>query len=312
LTVALPTCDGRAHLEAALRGILAQEGPAFDLLVCDDRSSDASLDLVRSLAGDRARVEINSERMGLAGNWNQCFEQSRTDWVSVFHQDDVMRPGHLASHARLIASRPDLGLIAGPAQAIDAEGQPVPPSVVALDHLGAPPRVFEPGQFVRELCVENPLRCSAVTIRRAVHQELGGFDGRFRYALDWDFWLRVAGRFPIAWTGEQTVAFRWHTASETHRFKTGTADLDEQAELLDRLYRDRAFHVPDRHALRHAADRRLALGYLNRAYEASRVGDRSLVVRCLQNVRRRHPAALARCLTDPRLGARLLWTMIRA
>ena len=56
----------------------------------------------------------------------------------------------------------------------------------------------------------------------------------------------------------------------------------------------------------------LARGYLNRAYEASHAGDRQLVTRCLDQVRRRHPATLARCLLDPRLGAWLLWAILRA
>ena len=52
--------------------------------------------LVRALAGERARIVINDERLGLAGNWNQCMALSQTPWVNIFHQDDVMLPGHLS------------------------------------------------------------------------------------------------------------------------------------------------------------------------------------------------------------------------
>src|SRR3954471_3856314 len=90
LTVAVPTYNGARHLGDALRGILAQEGVAFDLLVCDDRSDDETLEVVRSVAGDRARVSVSSERLGLAGNWNRCVALSRTPLVAVFHQDDLM------------------------------------------------------------------------------------------------------------------------------------------------------------------------------------------------------------------------------
>ena len=40
LTVAVPTCNGAAHLAETLRSILTQEGPAFDLVISDDRSDD--------------------------------------------------------------------------------------------------------------------------------------------------------------------------------------------------------------------------------------------------------------------------------
>ena len=105
LTVAIPTCNGAAHLAEALRGIMAQEGVAFDLVVSDDRSDDATLELVRTLAGDRARIAVNRERLGLAGNWNRCVAMSVTPMVAVFHQDDVMEPGHLASHCAGIRRR---------------------------------------------------------------------------------------------------------------------------------------------------------------------------------------------------------------
>ena len=96
LTVAVPTCNGARHLAEALRSILAQEGVAFELLVSDDRSDDDTLEVVRAAAGDRVRIEVNSERLGLAGNWNRCVALARTPLVAIFHQDDVMLPGHLA------------------------------------------------------------------------------------------------------------------------------------------------------------------------------------------------------------------------
>src|SRR5207245_1213817 len=78
LTVALATCNGARHLVEALRSILAQEGVPFDLLVSDDRSDDETLAVVDAEAGDRARVVVNTERLGLAGNWNRCVRLART------------------------------------------------------------------------------------------------------------------------------------------------------------------------------------------------------------------------------------------
>ena len=53
-------------------------GSNSSLIVSDDRSDDESLAVVRKAAGDRARIEVNSERLGLAGNWNRCAELART------------------------------------------------------------------------------------------------------------------------------------------------------------------------------------------------------------------------------------------
>ena len=95
LTVAVPTCNGARHLAEALHSVLSQEGAAFELLVSDDRSDDDTLEVVRTGGRRSARIEINSERLGLAGNWNRCAALARTPLLAIFHQDDVMLPGHL-------------------------------------------------------------------------------------------------------------------------------------------------------------------------------------------------------------------------
>jgi GT2 family glycosyltransferase len=306
LTVALPTCNGARHLAEALRSILAQGGADFELLVSDDRSDDETPAIVRAVAGDRARLEVNSERLGLAGNWNRCVALSRTPLVAVFHQDDMMLPGHLAAHLAAFAANPGVGLVCGAAEVIDDSGRPVPESIVARGDLGPGDRVFPPGGFVAELAVGNPVRCSAVTLRKEAHADVGGFDPCYRYAVDWDFWLRVARRWGVAWLARPTVAIRWHLASETHRFKTGTADLDEQARLLAGLFAEDGPRLADPRALRQAADHRLARAFLNRAYDAARVGDRALSRRCLRRAVALRPAILGTLVRDPRLVARLL------
>ncbi len=204
LTVAIPTCNGWVHLAETLQSILHQNCSPFDLLVCDDRSDDETVPLVRSLAKDRARLVVNEHRLGLAGNWNQCMTLSRTPWVSIFHQDDVMLPGHLATVIKglELAERaaPQIGLLAGPVQVIDDHSSPVPDSVVdpggkfvtgvlppSLEYLG-----FPPGDFATFLRHENPLRCSAVVTNRAAHADVGGFDPSYRYVVDWEFWYRLA------------------------------------------------------------------------------------------------------------------------
>ena len=166
LTVAVPTCNGAAHLAEAIRSIVAQDGVALDLVVSDDRSDDETIDVVRAAAGDRVRIEINPERLGLAGNWNRCVALSRTPIVAVFHQDDVMEPGHLAAHTRAFEADERIGLVAGASEVIDDRGETVPETVVGRGGLGPVDRILAPGELAPEMTAGNLLRCSAVTLRR--------------------------------------------------------------------------------------------------------------------------------------------------
>lgn len=298
ITVAMPTYNGVRHLTEAVRSIRAQVDLDFDWVACDDRSDDASLEILRAEAGDRIRIAVNSERLGLARNWNECVAQSRTPLVAVFHQDDVMYTGHLRAHLSAFEADPGAGLICSAADVIDERGLPIPESVVGRGGLGSSDRTFGPGELLAELAVYNPLRCSAVTIRRQAHAEVGGFDPSYRYVVDWDFWLRVATRSPVTWLATPSVAMRWHTASETHRFRSGTADLEETSRLLDGLG-----NLEDDGDRRRRIDPRLARAYLNRAYDALRGGDPRLARRCLAEAVSRRPGILRTIALDPRLAA---------
>jgi hypothetical protein len=261
--------------------------------------------VVRALAGDRARIEINAERLGLAGNWNRCMERARTPLVAVFHQDDVMKPGHLAAHAEAFSRDEAIGVVAGASEVIDDRGRPIPESIVGRGGLGASDRVFPAGALAAAMVGGNPLRCSAVTIRRAAFGDVGGFNPRLRYVLDWDFWLRVSRRWKVAWLAGPSVCIRWHGASETHRFKIGTDDLEESARMLDTLFSDDLKEHPDAVRLRRVATRRLARAFLNRASDALHAGRPELAREALRRGLSLAPSQFSTLLRDPRFGVQM-------
>ncbi|WP_158633418.1 glycosyltransferase family 2 protein [Tautonia sociabilis] len=305
VTVALPTYNGARHLADALRGILAQEGVPFDLLVCDDRSDDETVSLVRSLAGDRARIEINPERLGLAGNWNRCAALARTPLLAIVHQDDILLPGHLAAHVDAFARLPGLGMAISAVEVIDAADRPIPPTVIERPDLGPAERLFPPPAFVAELAHRNPVRCSAVTLRAEALASIGGFDPSYRYAVDWECWLRLARRWPVCWLPLPSVAVRWHPDSETHRFKRGSADLDELALLLDQIHTLDRPSLPHPSRSRRLAHRLLGRAFLNRSLDALHAGDAPLALRCLRRSLSLSPALLLLLARDPRLAAQM-------
>jgi GT2 family glycosyltransferase len=301
LTVAVPTCNGAPHLAEALRSILAQAEVAFELIVSDDRSDDDSVEVVRKTVGDRARVEINSERLGLAGNWNRCASLARTPLLAIFHQDDRMSPGHLAAHVRAFGADDSIGLVASASDVIDEHDEPIPEAVVERGGLGAADRLFDPGRLAVAMAAGNPLRCSAVTMRLAAFAQTGGFDPAYRYVVDWDFWLRVSRTWTVAWLAAPTVSVRWHPGSEAQRFRSTTTDLDETARLLEQLFSLDLKAEPANAQLRQSAGDRLARAYLNRAHDALRAGRIELARTALRSGFHRWPGLMKSILRDPRL-----------
>ncbi len=98
---------------------------------------------------------------------------------------------------------------------------------------------------------------------------------------------------------------RWHPASETHRFKTGLADLDETARMLETLFELDLKDDPDVARLRRAAHDRLARAFLNRADDALRAGLPELARDALRKGFHCSPRVIKTILGDPRLCVKM-------
>jgi hypothetical protein len=208
-----------------------------------------------------------------------------------------MLPGHLAwvlKRIEHIEREPEpVGLIAVPVDVIDEDSMPVPESVVQPGGMGAwlftPPchadfLNFSPADMrVLGTWWHNRFRCSGVITNRAAHAEVGGFDASYHYVVDWDFWYRICRTWTVSWKRyDPSVLMRWHPASETQRFRTGTADLEEIARLLEKisLQEDPADRRQKKH--RASAIRSLARAFLNRSQEALHNGQTELSRACLK------------------------------
>ncbi len=212
-----------------------------------------------------------------------------------------MLEGHLQAHASALESNESAGVVASGALVIDERGEPISAGVVSPGGLGTSDRLFAAGELALQMACGNPLRCSAVTIRVAAHRDAGGFDPSLRYVVDWDFWLRVSRSWKVAWLARPTVQVRWHTRSETHRFQTGTDDLDETAQILTRLVESDWSDRADVAAMRRTANARLGRAFLSRAFDALGAGRPELARVALHRAISRSPSVIGAIFRDPRL-----------
>lgn len=304
-TVAIPTFNGAAHLSEALQSVLAQTDVETRVVVCDDASSDGTLEVARDAGGDRIELVANEVRAGLAGNWNRCLSRARTPYLAILHQDDRWHSEHLRAHDAAFRANPRIGMVASASIPIDEKGARVSPRRVEPGGLGTADRLFEAGELINALTTHNPLRCSAVSLRMDAARAVGAFSESLKYVTDWDYWIRIACAWAVQWLATPTVEFRWHSASETQRFRGGVDDLEEQAALLDRLFRDEASRIEHSAKRRRVADRRLSRAFLNRAYTLSKAGNTGLAKYSLLRSLRLNPAILATIAADPRLLLRI-------
>jgi glycosyltransferase involved in cell wall biosynthesis/GT2 family glycosyltransferase len=171
--VVICTRDRPDLLSRALDSVLAQVGPADEVVVVDDGVHPAAL---APASGVR---QVRTSGVGPAGARAAGLDAARGRYLAWCDDDDEWLPGHLDGLIAALEEDPGVALVYGDAEH-DVDGQPEPASVpYSLD--------FE--AYV--LADWNYLPISAVAHRTDVARAVGGFDSSLTAFEDWDLWLRM-------------------------------------------------------------------------------------------------------------------------
>ena len=243
VSVCLPTYNGAAFITEALASILRQTYQDFELLIVDDGSTDATLDIVQSFCDPRIQVQRNPERLGIPANWNRCLELASGELVCVFHQDDVMQPDNLQRKVQLLSADVTVGFVhSAVSPLLDASA---PSSSVDWFETATEDGVWAGLEYFRTLLLGGNRVCApTVLARRHALLEQGGFDPDLGFACDYAMWLKLCVTHQVGFLASPLVGYRWHAgnASHAYQFERGEAEIIEAGRRALRLYHERGPH----------------------------------------------------------------------
>ena len=81
VSVCIPVYNGSDYIAYAIQSVLAQTYKNFNLIVCDNCSTDNTEEIVRNFEDPRLSYVRNNKNLGLVGNENRCLELSKGDYI---------------------------------------------------------------------------------------------------------------------------------------------------------------------------------------------------------------------------------------
>jgi glycosyltransferase involved in cell wall biosynthesis len=105
-SVVLAACQGERFIEEQLVSIIAQLAPNDEIVVCDDASTDATIDVIRQLSDPRIRVFTNTVRLGYIRNFEKAVGIANGDLIFFSDQDDVWLPNKVAAMDVALEQKP--------------------------------------------------------------------------------------------------------------------------------------------------------------------------------------------------------------
>src|SRR5687767_1451018 len=126
-SIGLPVFNGESYLEDAVRSVLTQTFADFELIICDNASTDRSADIARDYASRdrRVRYHRNASNLGAAPNFNLAFRHSRGQFFKWLAHDDRLSPRYLENTIAALQTHPDAALCNSFVSYIDERARPV-------------------------------------------------------------------------------------------------------------------------------------------------------------------------------------------
>ena len=206
VSVIIPAYNAEPFVAMTVKSALQQTYPDLEVIVVDDGSTDRTVACLEEF-GDRIRVHRQANA-GVAEARNAGVRISSGSWIAFLDADDLWLPNKLEQQLASTAAP----LLYTNRFNIGARGElPVVQSDVTP--------MYEGDVFLPLLLEGNFITNSSVVIRRDVFAAAGGFAQGVSPAEDWDLWLRVAERHPVAFCPEPLVRYRFHPdgASRNHQ-----------------------------------------------------------------------------------------------
>jgi len=217
LTFAVPVYNRCSSVQLLVKEIQAQAKEKDEIIVSDDGSTDGTFEEASKIPG--IRLVRHKENQGMVRNWNYCLDQARCDWICIIHDDDTLAPGGLEALRR----------------ACEFAGQPaliLPTERQAECDESFRYRFCSPGPWSVLHCPTIP---SGAVIHRKIVQELGGFNPRFCYSADLEYFPRIAAHFPVV-VIDSPLTVRYELHDSNYQINTWRkADFHTQLEEIQRL-----------------------------------------------------------------------------
>lgn len=106
-SIVIPTRERHDVLAHALRTVLRQTRPNFEVVVMDNCSSPETKAVVDALASPHIRYVRAPERLSMDDNWELGLQHARGDYVTVLGDDDGLMPDAVEIAEHLHADWPD-------------------------------------------------------------------------------------------------------------------------------------------------------------------------------------------------------------
>ena len=215
VSVVTPSYNQGAFIERCIQSVLAQDYPNFEHIVYDNCSTDGTLDVLRRYPH---LTWVSEPDCGQSDALNKALRRAQGEIIAWINADDYYLRGAFALAVRELRRETGIMAIAGRVHLVDSAGR--------VQDTTTPH--FEGLDYLTDFWTHHYGLCQpGVLFRREVLERVGYFRTDLHYAMDYEYWLRLAAHFPVRTVDAVLAGYIVHPASKTGSSNFGTGFIDE-------------------------------------------------------------------------------------
>lgn len=125
VSVAMCTYNGAQYIEEQLLSILHQSVPVDEIVICDDGSTDETIEIIKRIKRDAAipiSIHINEPHLGVNLNFEKAIKLCHGDIIFLSDQDDIWEENKVDTIIDYFSTHEDKNVVFGDAVLIDRGG----------------------------------------------------------------------------------------------------------------------------------------------------------------------------------------------
>jgi cellulose synthase/poly-beta-1,6-N-acetylglucosamine synthase-like glycosyltransferase len=202
VSVLMTSYNREAYIEQAIQSVLASDLTDFELIICDDCSLDATVEIARKYASIDARVRVfeHNQNIGDYPNRNRAASYALGKYIKYLDSDDAMYPHTLSMMVNCMEQFPEAGF--------GLSSMPEPSRVYPV--LLEPQKIYWEHFFGFGHFDRAP---GSAIIKKSVFDDVGGFSGK-RMIGDYEMWFTLARKYSMVKYPRELVWTRHHAGQE--------------------------------------------------------------------------------------------------
>ncbi len=207
ISIITPSFNQAQFIERTIQSVLSQDYPNIEYIIMDGGSTDGTLEILKKY--DKKIIWKSAKDNGQSDAINKGLKIATGDIVAYLNSDDTYEPETFSKVANFFKKNPEKKWVYGKCQIINEEDQEIRKWITCYKNLLL--KKFSYSKLLSENFISQP----ATFWKKELHKEIGYFNEKENFCMDYEFWLRIGQKYNAGIINDYLSNFRYYSDSKS-------------------------------------------------------------------------------------------------